>query len=124
MPQQQSIPPEAAECPIDYVTNVHYPPPNGATLWPLFSGLPTPCGALPMLGPDTIQERDSAKVRCRMPIIKGWRDRFRDPLTGRIYELDFVWVLASRWRGSELSASPGWRARRVGPFILAVRLTA
>lgn len=111
MSEPQSLPPGD---PVDARSGTSYTPGDGASLAPPGDRMTIP----------PIETAAEATVRARMPVVRGWRDHFRDPFSGRIYELDFVFTLASRWRGSELSMSADWRTRRIGPFVIAVRLSA
>jgi hypothetical protein len=63
---------------------------------------------------------ESLRVSAQLPMLDRWRDRI-DPGDGQLMDLEFLWMTLWRWRRHPASAAPGWRVRRLGPFVMAYR---
>lgn len=125
--RQSDVPPGVSTEPLNTIPPVVYPPPDGATLWPLFGGLPegrglTPRGGRPMLVDHTTQERDSARVWCRMPLFESFEVPVDDGGDG--WYLHFLWMTRRRWPRTPWSASGRYKVFPIGPFVLAVGAVA
>ena len=126
--RKSDVPPVPRTEPLNTTPPVVYPPPAGATLWPLFGGLPdwaeglTPRGGRPMLTPTRGHEKTTT-VRCRMPLYRHRRYLCRSERTGEPFYFDLAFMPAKRWRRTAWSASPAWRTIRLGPFVAAWSFT-
>ena len=127
--QQENVPPGVRGEAVDWRTLVQYSSGDGASLDPPFRRLPlgaafgpsglTPDEAAPML---TTLQRDTAKVRCRMPLFIHKRILLRHPRSGELFYLEWLWASSRRWERRSDSLSPDWHPRSFGPFVLAWRV--
>lgn len=126
---QQNVPPDVPEVaePIDACPGAVYPPPDGATMYPLFAGLPSGAGAVQrgaLLMPDSETNRNkAARIRATMPLYRHRRYLCRSNRTGELFYFEIAWLTVRRWRDSAWAASGAWRSLRLGPFVVAWTFT-
>ncbi len=74
-------------------------------------------------GRRAVAPRNSAKVRCEMPLLLRKSILFPRADGSEVRTLDLIWTTPARWARNPSRNDPCWRPVRVGFFLLVLRLS-
>lgn len=87
-------------------------------------GMQSRCGPVVTLPASSLTARNSdVRETCRVPLRDWTTVLFAMPASSLTIEVYVTWMTWWRWMKLPASTSPDWWHRRIGPFVLALRVT-